>query len=440
MPESSHKLEGLPSASKQDKESAAPLLEDAWEVEWDVYSDPATTEASESEPGTPTALLRHTFDGPDSKKRVITAAILMALAVVTLVAQTEATVYVQRDLGWDKPYLILYLTHGFYIILWPGLLAFERFRQPGKPWGRFFEDHFYVLRRTAQYVEHQTLDLSASQTIKSPIPYMVTTCFIQCCALNIAAATWFVAANMTTPSDLTAINNTSAIFTYVFSVWLLKESMRVKKNVAVVLAVIGVLIIAYGNPTDGESDATAVSNKKRLLGNIITAAGAVLFGLYRVLFKLKACLPAEATAGMNITFSVIVGSSIGVFTTLVFWIPLPLLHFTGWETFELPSLWAALWIGVGIISSALFTASFLSLTALTSPVLSSVAAMLSIFFVALYDWLFTGHDLTKATLGGGFSIIIAFLLIGWSTYQETYGEDKVINEHEMRRMPPNEEV
>ncbi|RVD84750.1 uncharacterized protein DFL_006476 [Arthrobotrys flagrans] len=425
------------SSASQNKQAPETFPEDSWEVEWDVYSDPASSEADESEPGSPTALFRHTHEGPGGRRQVVTAVVLMTIAVVSIVGQTEATVHVQRDLGWDKPYLILYLSHGFYFIMWPGLLIFERFQQSGKPWDRFFEDHFFVLRRTAQYVQHQTLDLTSSQIAQSPLRYMVMTCFIQCCALNIAAVTWFVAANMTTPSDLTAINNTSAVFTYVFSVWLLKESMRMAKNVAVILAVAGVLVIAYGNPTGGGAD-TAVSNRKRLFGNVITAAGAVLFGLYRVLYKLKACLPAEATPEMNITFSVVVGSSIGVFTTVVFWLPLPILHFTRLEVFEWPSSAAAFWTAFGAGCSVLFTCSFLSLTALTSPVLSSVAAMLGIFFVALYDWLFTGHDLTKATLGGGFAIIVAFLLLGWSTYQETYAEDKTVNEHELTRVPTEE--
>ncbi|KAF3187678.1 hypothetical protein TWF788_001897 [Orbilia oligospora] len=290
-------------ASSRNKQTSETAPEDSWEVEWDVYSDPASSAAEESEPGSPTALFRHTHEGPDGGRRVITAVILMAIAALSMVGQTEATVYVQRDLGWDKPYLIL----------------------------------------TAQYVEHQTLDLTSSQTSQSPLPYMLKTCFVQCCALNVAAVTWFIAANMTTPSDLTAINNTSAIFAYVFSVWLLKESMRMAKNIAVVLAVAGVLVISYGNPTEGGAD-----------------------------------------------------------------------------------------------EAVIFTSAFLSLTALTSPVLSSVAAMLGIFLVALYDAIFTGHDLTKATIGGGFAIIIAFLLLGWSTYQETYVENKTPNEHELTRVPTEE--
>ncbi|KAK6336105.1 hypothetical protein TWF696_001673 [Orbilia brochopaga] len=419
--------------------------QDNWEVEWDVYSSATSANGSDdsasslSEAGSELGLFQRDGERLEGRRRVVVAGILMAVTVLSLTAQTECTVYVQRSLGWDKPYMILYLTHSFYIVLWPGLLAWERFRQRDKPWSRFFEDHFFVVRRTAQYVVYRTMDLTVEQTAESPVMYMLRTCFVQCCALNFAAVTWFMAANMTTPSDLNAINNTSAIFTYVFSVWLLKEPMRVKKNMAVILAVVGVCIIAYGNPSDTAEDKADASYPDRTFGNIITGVGAVLYGLYRVLYKLKACLPVEASAEMNIMFSVIVGSSIGFFTATVFWIPLPVLHIFGWETFELPGLAAAFWTFMGMVAGVFLTLSFLSLTALTSPVLSSVAAMLSIFVVALYDWLFTGHGLTGATLAGGSSIIVAFLLIGWSTYEETYPRDRE-ESLELQRIPSRDEV
>ena len=53
------------------------------------------------------------------------------------------------------------------------------------------------------------------------------------------------------------------------------------------------------------------------------------------------------------------------------WIPLPILHLTGLEVFELPSPKAAMFL----VFSIAFTASFLTMVSLTSPVLSSVGAM-----------------------------------------------------------------
>ena len=71
-----------------------------------------------------------------------------------------------------------------------------------------------------------------------------------------------------------------------------------------------------------------------------------------------------------------------------------------------------------------FSGSFLVLISLTSPVLSSVAALLTIFIVALVDWLMYHKDLPIASIVGGILIIIAFLMLSWSTYREMDEERK----------------
>jgi hypothetical protein len=68
-----------------------------------------------------------------------------------------------------------------------------------------------------------------------------------------------------------------------------------------------------------------------------------------------------------------------------------------------------------------FSGSFLVLISLTSPVLSSVAALLTIFIVAIVDQLLPpplNSPLTPAAIVGGILIIGAFLLLSWATYKE----------------------
>lgn len=64
------------------------------------------------------------------------------------------------------------------------------------------------------------------------------------------------------------------------------------------------------------------------------------------------------------------------------------------------------------------------LISLTSPVLSSVAALLTIFMVAIVDWLRTGQPLSLASIIGGILIMLAFFLLSWSTYREMNEEQK----------------
>lgn len=270
-------------------------------------------------------------------------------------------------------------------------------------------------------------DLSIPRGQHSPIPYILRKTALVTCALTIAGGSWYVAVNMTSPSDLTAIYNCSAFFAYAFSVPMLKEKLRLGKSFAVLVAIIGVLIVAYGDSTPtkhgGKSGGSVGGGEQkeasnRVLGNLIIGVGSVLYGLYEVLYKKLACPPEGTSPGRGMIFAMTFGSLIGSFTLLVLWIPLPILHLTGLEKFELPTGNTAWLLLISVLSNATFSGSFLVLISLTSPVLSSVAALLTIFLVAIVDWLWTGVPLAPAAIVGGILIIAAFLLLSWSTYRE----------------------
>lgn len=245
------------------------------------------------------------------------------------------------------------------------------------------------------------------------------------CALTVAGGSWYVAVDLTSPSDLTAIYNCSAFFAYAFSVPLLKEKLRWDKSFSVLVAIIGVLIVAYGDalPTkNGEKSGGSAGGdteaKNRVAGNLIIGVGSILYGFYEVLYKKLACPPEGTSPGRGMIFANTFGSLIGCFTLFVLWIPLVILHITGIEVFELPHGEAARLLAVSVLANATFSGSFLVLISLTSPVLSSVAALLTIFLVAIVDWAWTGIPLSSAAIVGGLLIIAAFLLLSWSTYRE----------------------
>jgi drug/metabolite transporter (DMT)-like permease len=188
-----------------------------------------------------------------------------------------------------------------------------------------------------------------------------------------------------------------------------------------------VLIVAYGDSTPtkhgGKSGGSIGGGeekeaKNRVAGNLIIGVGSVLYGFYEVLYKRLACPPEGTSPGRGMIFANTFGSLIGSFTLLVLWFPLPILHVLGWEKFELPTGNTAWLLLISVLANATFSGSFLVLISLTSPVLSSVAALLTIFLVAIVDWLWTGVPLQPAAIVGGLLIIAAFLLLSWSTYRE----------------------
>ncbi|KAI0905212.1 hypothetical protein F4823DRAFT_149518 [Ustulina deusta] len=350
-----------------------------------------------------------------AREKYVLAAVFLVVCLVSFVVQAELGRYVQHELGWNKAYCMLYLTHGSWVLLWPTQLLVLRWRSRQVPWATFWRRHKELLRSTAHMVAERQLDIPRHLLQRSPAPYMArTTAGITSC-LTVAGLTWYVAVNMTSPSNLTAIYNCSAFFAYAFSVPLLKEKLRLDKALAVLVAIVGVLVVAYGDSSDPDHAPDAAT---RLLGNLIIGVGSVLYGLYEVLYKRYACPPDGVDAVRGVVFANTFGSCVGLFTLLVLWIPLPALHVLGWETFELPAAGTALYLGISVIMNATFAGSFLVLISLTSPVLSSVAALLTIFIVAVADWVLTGEALSLATLAGGAMIVLAFLVLSWSTWRE----------------------
>ncbi|KAK1756758.1 putative DUF6 domain protein [Echria macrotheca] len=350
------------------------------------------------------------------------AAFFLVASLVSFTVQTELAAYVQNDLGWDKAYCMLYLTHGSWAFLWPLQLAFLRLRSR-EPWPQFWRRHLMLVRSTALMVERQELDVPHGLG-RSPWPYLVRTTAFVTTSLTVAGLSWYVAVSMTTPSDLTAIYNCSAFFAYAFSVPLLKEKLRLDKSIAVAIAIAGVLVVAYGDGKSASAPEGGLDVGKRLLGNLVIGVGSVLYGLYEVLYKRYACPPEGTSAGRGVIFANTFGSMIGCFTLFVLWIPLPILHILGIETFEIPTGRTAWLLFISIVMNMTFAGSFLVLISLTSPVLSSVAALLTIFIVAIADWFWTGQPLSAASIVGGLLIIGAFAMLSWSTWREMAEDER----------------
>ena len=222
------------------------------------------------------------------------------------------------------------------------------------PWKTFWRRHTYILRTTAQMVMSQDVHLSNREAHKSPIPYILKTTAFVTTALTVAGGSWYVAVDLTTASDLTAIYNCSAFFAYAFSIPLLKDKIRIDKVLSVTVAIAGVLIIAYGDTKKKGEEGSHEDEeaKNRALGNVVIGIGSVLYGLYEVLYKKLACPPEGTSPGRGMTFAMTFGSLIGCFTLFVLWIPLPILHFTGLEPFAMPHGKAAWVLLISVLANA----------------------------------------------------------------------------------------
>lgn len=261
----------------------------------------------------------------------------------------------------------------------------------------------------------------------------VKTAFISV-VLNVAGLTWYAAMSMTYASDVTAIYNCSAFTAYAFAIPILHEKFTWLKMSSVAIAVFGVFVVAYSG---SDSPSSNDQYPYRLWGNLLISIGAVLYGYYEVLYKRYACVPAHLalliTPRRQLTFANFVMGLLGMFTlililTLV--ILAEVLHIHHFNLFDYGSNTGKIlgYVSGSIISNLLFSGSFLSLMALTSPVLSSVSSLLTIFLIGLVEWILFGNSLSATQLLGDAFVIIGFTILtaaSWKEISEGSDEDDI---------------
>lgn len=232
----------------------------------------------------------------ERSKKAYFWAIGLALPVSLLcfTVQTELAQYIQRDLHYSKPYFMLYLTHSSWWLNGVGLFLFLRLKNRRQSSAAVFHRMVDDVSRMVHEIEQHSRFVRGN-----PWRHMAFVVAVLGICLTIAGGTWYVAVNLTTASDVSAIYNASAFFAYAFAVPLLGEKLRIDKVAAVLISILGVFIIAYGDrdPAAGSGGGAGGgaedgrSMGKRTLGNLTISIGAVLYGLYEVLYKKWACPP-----------------------------------------------------------------------------------------------------------------------------------------------------
>ncbi|UTT88644.1 hypothetical protein NDA17_000630 [Ustilago hordei] len=298
------------------------------------------------------------------------AAFVLSLFAYTL--QTEFAQYVQQSLNYRKPFLSLYLGHSGFLLLFPLHLYFLKWttkrpiahylhliaqnlrwqletpastlpvprpdavrHRPSQASGR---GRRLVSAVDARDREPESLGRRPISALEQKFGFNVLRLaglfLVLTVGITIPALSWYCAVPMTSMADITAIYNTFSVWALVFSVWFLGEKWQKRKVFSVLLACLGVVIVAYGGadhsklpkpidpvhrkpPTSGDSAGEVVRRsiqallsrllRKReedaeppvgsaynpVLGDMLAFIGAVTMAAFEMAFKLIGTLPDE---------------------------------------------------------------------------------------------------------------------------------------------------
>ncbi|KAG7701730.1 hypothetical protein KL929_000933 [Ogataea haglerorum] len=389
-----------------------------------------------------------------SYMKIVFVVTLFVTSLIAFVTQTETTAYLYNELKFGEPILLLLITHGSWWILWPlqftGIATYKTFRRYLRH-KHGYQDangkHWKGIRRafaSSVKTQHKNIFHSAELTVRAnqkgyekefgphsfkrfsqffksqAIRYIFRSTLGLSVILNTAGITWYIAMGMSTGSDVTAIYNCSAFTAYMFAIPILGEMFSLIKLGSVVLAIAGVMVVAYSG-----KDRDAGNYPHRLQGDIIILIGAILYGLYEVLYKKKCCPPSnEVSARRQATFSNFTMCLIGISTIILVIIPVAIVQLLGWHRFAFPTSGAQwLYIFLSTISNLIFSVSFLALMALTSPVFSSVASLVTILLVGIVEWLLWGISISLPQMLGYLLVVGGFGLLTYASWNEISEED-----------------
>ncbi|KAI9303457.1 hypothetical protein BJ944DRAFT_204354 [Cunninghamella echinulata] len=343
------------------------------------------------------------------------ATIMLIICIISFVLQTELAQFVQKTSSYQKPYFILYIGHVCYIAMIPIQLVVEFIQlrwfstsstyQEKPSWSQQLQD---TLCHCKKELTHSIIELEDRvQGSQQYVSFMIRQGILLAVLFTIPAYLWYISVNLISMSNLTVIFNTGCFFAYLFSIFMLGDAVILSKVIAVALSILGVVVMSVDQDNNNNNDTASLqSPPSSFIGFMVAALSAIAYGYYEVYYK-KYATPTQP----SVLFANMVTGFIGIITLILLWIPIPILHYTGYETFELPDKDTFLMIlGIGSMS-VVYNASMMCVIALVSPLFAAVGVMLTIPVVAVTDVLVTGVMVSFSTILGSIFILIGFFIL-----------------------------
>ncbi|KAI6047656.1 hypothetical protein EDC04DRAFT_2597036 [Pisolithus marmoratus] len=187
------------------------------------------------------------------------------------------------------------------------------------------------------------------------------------------------------------------------------------------------------------------SPARTFVGDMLTLISSLVYAFYQVIYKKYIALPTDSNLTSELTnyqrlhsadqadgeiqspsslkdeivypppfglHPILIIASIGMCTLLIFWIPIPILHYYGLEEFRLPTRADTLMALAGIAASAvIFNAGIMILLGIWGPIVTSVGSLITIVLTLFSDIFFGTVALTFGGLLGTGMIVGAFAML-----------------------------
>ncbi|KAI9486038.1 MAG: hypothetical protein EXX96DRAFT_472098 [Benjaminiella poitrasii] len=351
-----------------------------------------------------------------SQKRYWGGILALSGVVFIWVSSSFAMNSLFGEMDYNKPFLVTYLntaTFSFYLI--PSIIKRfkknKRRQQEGSTTKLLTKDdrnsinYAAIEEEASNNRKSEDNKLSTWETIKLSLEFCIL---------------WFFA-NYTTNASLaytsvgssTILSSMSGLFTLGIGALFKVEKMNKIKFIAVIISLLGVSLVSYSDNHDPLSRDEGYSPVP-LIGDILALLGAIFYGGYTTLLKLR--IGNEDRIDMSLFFGFV-----GAFNVLLLWPIIPILHFIGLETFSVPmnaTLWTVILLNAFI---GTFLSDYLWLLAMlmTSPLVVTLGISLTIPLALTGDILFKSFLPGINYAIGALLVIAGFLAVNTDALHES---------------------
>lgn len=323
--------------------------------------------------------------------------------VIVAVIWTVASVLIQyifHELSFQGPFFLTYVGISLFSInlplwyasqiVWPRLQAWLA----GRPTSGKLSHRELLRRAKGQASFREILRISA---IVSPLWF-------------IANFTYNQSLNMTSVTSSTIVSSTSTVFTFLLSVFVLREPFMWMKLAGVALCMAGNITTIFN---DSSSDRQAGDH---VLGDLVALFAAFMYGVYTT--AIRKLIPDEESVSISLFFGFL-----GAINFVVLMPVIVTFHASGIESLSGLTLEILLLMGLnGLFNNVLSDYLWARAVLLTSPTVATVGLSLTVPFAIVADYAFHRMSPTLVTLAASALVISGFVLINVSTKHDKDAE------------------
>lgn len=216
----------------------------------------------------------------------------------------------------------------------------------------------------------------------------------------IANATFNWSLRGTSVTSNSIISTTSSFWTLLFCHLFKVERFTILRSIALAVTLGGVIVVAFSDEKSG---------KDSLIGDILAVVSAICYGLYASFLRIR--IEDETQVKMPMFFGFV-----GFFNMILMWPFFFILHYSGVERFELPSLYNLLILTAnGLVGTVLSDLLWSLVIFLTSATVATVGLSLNVPFSLLLDLVIKHRKFSVPYYFGAFVVLIGFFVANLSS-------------------------